>query len=228
MTVLRRFARPMLASLFISGGYDAVRDPARLVPEVKSFVEPVASSVAPRTSLLPESPEQLVRLAGAVQLGAGCPARAGTRTATGLAGDRRDPGAHNPRGPSLLDDRGPRRARRTAGAVPQEHLDARRAAACRRRHSRQALSRLPHAGRRRLTHLMPLPRRRSRSSTMRTRSPTGSVTQPTVPPTAPPRLSARSANACTDCFGPGRAPLAAREQIAGSGSCGFERPGAGQ
>jgi uncharacterized membrane protein YphA (DoxX/SURF4 family) len=71
MTVLRRFARPMLASLFITGGYDAVRDPARLVPEVKSFVEPMASSVAPRTSLLPESPEQLVRLAGAVQLGAG-------------------------------------------------------------------------------------------------------------------------------------------------------------
>jgi putative oxidoreductase len=71
MTVLRRFARPMLASSFITAGYDAVRDPARPAPEVKSVVEPVASSIAPRTSLLPENPEQLVRLAGAVQLSAG-------------------------------------------------------------------------------------------------------------------------------------------------------------
>lgn len=71
MAVLRRFARPLLASTFITGGYDAVRDPAPLLPAAKPVAEPVASSVAPRTSLLPEDPEQLVRLNGAVQLGAG-------------------------------------------------------------------------------------------------------------------------------------------------------------
>lgn len=71
MTVLRRVARPLLASMFISGGYGAVRDPARLVPTAKPVTGPVTTRVAPRTSLLPEDPERLVRLNGAVQLGAG-------------------------------------------------------------------------------------------------------------------------------------------------------------
>ncbi|MEE4541858.1 DoxX family protein [Streptomyces sp. V4-01] len=71
MAVLRRFARPLLASMFISGGYDAVREPAALVPASLPVTDPVASTVAPRTSLLPENPEDLVRLNGAVQLGAG-------------------------------------------------------------------------------------------------------------------------------------------------------------
>lgn len=71
MAVLRRIARPLLASVFLSGGYDAVRDPARLAPAAEPVTEPVASSVAPRTSLLPENPQDLIRLNGAVQLGAG-------------------------------------------------------------------------------------------------------------------------------------------------------------
>ncbi|MDX2978233.1 DoxX family protein [Streptomyces microflavus] len=71
MTVLRRVARPLLASMFVSGGYSAVRDPARLVPAAESVTDPVSTRIAPRTSLLPEDPERLVRLNGAVQLGAG-------------------------------------------------------------------------------------------------------------------------------------------------------------
>ncbi|MFW3464599.1 DoxX family protein [Streptomyces sp. 058-1L] len=71
MTVLRRVARPLLASMFVSGGYNAVRDPARLVPAAESVADPVSTRIAPRTSLLPEDPERLVRLNGAVQLGAG-------------------------------------------------------------------------------------------------------------------------------------------------------------
>jgi uncharacterized membrane protein YphA (DoxX/SURF4 family) len=71
MAVLRRIARPLLASMFVSGGYEQVRDPAHLLPAAKPVVEPVSSTVAPRTSLLPENPEQLVRINGAVQLGAG-------------------------------------------------------------------------------------------------------------------------------------------------------------
>ncbi|MEW2068150.1 DoxX family membrane protein [Streptomyces sp. NPDC007346] len=71
MTVLRKLARPLLASMFVSGGYDAVRDPARLVPAAEPVTDPVSARVSPRTSLLPEDPEHLVRLNGAVQLGAG-------------------------------------------------------------------------------------------------------------------------------------------------------------
>ncbi|MFJ1592743.1 DoxX family membrane protein [Kitasatospora albolonga] len=71
MTVLRRVARPMLASMFISGGYGAVRDPARLAPVAEPVTDRVTEMLAPWSSLLPEDPERLVRLNGAVQLGAG-------------------------------------------------------------------------------------------------------------------------------------------------------------
>ncbi|MFE2294042.1 DoxX family membrane protein [Streptomyces sp. NPDC059452] len=71
MTVLRRVARPLLASMFISGGYGAVRDPARLVPVAEPVTDRVTALLAPRTSLWPEDPASLVRLNGAVQLGAG-------------------------------------------------------------------------------------------------------------------------------------------------------------
>lgn len=71
MAVLRRVARPMLASMFIRDGYEAVRHPARLVPVAKPVTDAVAARIAPRVPLLPEDPEQLVRLQGAVRLGAG-------------------------------------------------------------------------------------------------------------------------------------------------------------
>ncbi|MER6774846.1 DoxX family membrane protein [Streptomyces bacillaris] len=71
MTVLRKVARPLLASMFVSGGFNAVRDPQRLVPAAAPVTDVLSSAVAPRTSLLPEDPERLVRLNGAVQLGAG-------------------------------------------------------------------------------------------------------------------------------------------------------------
>ncbi|MYT37993.1 DoxX family membrane protein [Streptomyces sp. SID8356] len=71
MTVLRRVARPLLASMFVSGGFTAVRDPQRLAPAAAPVADALSPAVAPRTSLLPEDPERLVRLNGAVQLGAG-------------------------------------------------------------------------------------------------------------------------------------------------------------
>ncbi len=71
MTVLRKVARPLLASMFVSGGFNTVRDPQRLVPAAAPVTDVLSSAVAPRTSLLPEDPERLVRLSGAVQLGAG-------------------------------------------------------------------------------------------------------------------------------------------------------------
>jgi uncharacterized membrane protein YphA (DoxX/SURF4 family) len=67
MTLVRRLARPMLASMFVTGGLDAVRNPA---PKA-SAADPVAPAIARRVPYLPEDPEQLVRINGAVMLGAG-------------------------------------------------------------------------------------------------------------------------------------------------------------
>lgn len=67
MTLVRRLARPMLASIFISGGLDALRNPAPKVPAA----EDVAPPIARKLPYLPEDPETLVRLNGAAQLGAG-------------------------------------------------------------------------------------------------------------------------------------------------------------
>jgi uncharacterized membrane protein YphA (DoxX/SURF4 family) len=57
----------MLASMFIGGGAAALRNPEPLVP----VAEPVAVPVARRSSLLPEDAKRLVRINGAVQVGAG-------------------------------------------------------------------------------------------------------------------------------------------------------------
>jgi uncharacterized membrane protein YphA (DoxX/SURF4 family) len=57
----------MLASMFIGGGADALRDPDRLVQVAESVAVPAAR----RTSFLTEDPRQLVRINAAVQVGAG-------------------------------------------------------------------------------------------------------------------------------------------------------------
>ncbi|WP_377271730.1 DoxX family protein [Peterkaempfera sp. SMS 1(5)a] len=68
MPVLRMIARPMLASMFLVGGLDAVRNPARLVPAADKVVKPLAERFP---GIVPDSTEQAVRLNGAVQLAAG-------------------------------------------------------------------------------------------------------------------------------------------------------------
>ncbi|WP_327664825.1 MULTISPECIES: DoxX family protein [unclassified Streptomyces] len=67
MAVLRKCARPMLASAFVAGGLSTLRAPERVAPAA----EPVAVPVASRVPRLPEDPEQLVRINGAVHVGAG-------------------------------------------------------------------------------------------------------------------------------------------------------------
>lgn len=57
----------MLASAFVAGGLSTVRAPERVAPAA----EPVAVPVASRVPRLPENPEQLVRINGAVHIGAG-------------------------------------------------------------------------------------------------------------------------------------------------------------
>ena len=96
MAVLRAFARPMLASIFIVQGYQTLRNPER----VAARAEPVVRPVTNRVSALPDETEQVVRLNGAVQCVAGsmlamgwlprlsAAVLAGTLVPTTLAGHR--------------------------------------------------------------------------------------------------------------------------------------------
>lgn len=67
MTLLRRLARPLLASMFISGGYGSVRHPEYVAGMAKSVVEPLAAKV----SFVPDETEKAVRISGATQVVAG-------------------------------------------------------------------------------------------------------------------------------------------------------------
>lgn len=96
MAVLRAFARPMLASIFVVQGYQTWRNPERVAARAEPVVRPVTS----RVSMLPEETEQNVRINGAVQCVAGsmlamgwfprlsAAVLAGTLVPTTLAGHR--------------------------------------------------------------------------------------------------------------------------------------------
>ncbi len=66
MAITRKIARPLLASMFVTGGIDAVRRPETKEPKA----ERVASQVA-RPLGLPDDPVLLVNVNGAVQVVAG-------------------------------------------------------------------------------------------------------------------------------------------------------------
>ena len=64
----------MLASMFVAGGVDALRNPQALVPAAKSVtdtIKPVVDEAAPEGASLPADTEQIVRINGAVQVVAG-------------------------------------------------------------------------------------------------------------------------------------------------------------
>ena len=67
MVVLRAFARPLLASIYIVQGYDTFRHPEK----VAARAEPVITPLAERFPAVPAKPEDAVRLNGAVQVAAG-------------------------------------------------------------------------------------------------------------------------------------------------------------
>jgi putative oxidoreductase len=67
MTISRRVARPLLSSIFLAGGWDAVRNPEGKVKKA----DPVAQAIANRVPGLPQDTEALVRINGAVMVGAG-------------------------------------------------------------------------------------------------------------------------------------------------------------
>jgi putative oxidoreductase len=67
MTITRAVARPLLSSIFVVGGADAVRHPDTKVKKA----DPVASAIAQKVPGLPDDTEFLVKLNGAVMVVAG-------------------------------------------------------------------------------------------------------------------------------------------------------------
>lgn len=67
MSLVRRVARPMLAAIFVSGGLDQIRNPEGKTDAAEAVAGPIGRAVP----WLPEDTTQLVRINGAVQLGAG-------------------------------------------------------------------------------------------------------------------------------------------------------------
>lgn len=67
MPLSRRIARPLLASIFVVGGLDAVRHPAGKAKKAEVVSEPLSK----KSELVPSDPETLVRINGGIQIGAG-------------------------------------------------------------------------------------------------------------------------------------------------------------
>lgn len=77
--------RPLLASMFIAGGWDTFNDPARVTPTAERVVQPIAS----RFPSLPDDTEPYVKFNGGVQVAAGSLLALGLfprQAALGLAG----------------------------------------------------------------------------------------------------------------------------------------------
>lgn len=68
MTISRHLARPLLASIFLVGGADALRNPASKVPAAADVAPPLAARLP---GLGDKDTEQLVRINAGVQVGAG-------------------------------------------------------------------------------------------------------------------------------------------------------------
>ncbi|MCL2535897.1 MAG: DoxX family protein, partial [Nocardiaceae bacterium] len=70
--LVRRIARPLLSTVFIVGGIDSLRSPAPKAQAAAPFLEKgVASLPGGVTDKLPSDPVSVVRINGAVQIGAG-------------------------------------------------------------------------------------------------------------------------------------------------------------
>lgn len=68
MTLVRRIARPMLASMFVVGGIDALRHPEGKAEAAADVAKKIAGALPIN---LPSDPIALVRIDGAVKTGAG-------------------------------------------------------------------------------------------------------------------------------------------------------------
>jgi putative oxidoreductase len=66
MSLASVVARPMVAGMFVVGGLDAYRNPASKVPKASKVAPQIAGRIG-----LPADTERLVKVNGAVQIGAG-------------------------------------------------------------------------------------------------------------------------------------------------------------
>jgi uncharacterized membrane protein YphA (DoxX/SURF4 family) len=71
MAISRLFARPMLASMFIVGGLDSVRNAAAKAPAAQPVTDRVVPLLQRAVPQLPTDPATLVRINGATQVVAG-------------------------------------------------------------------------------------------------------------------------------------------------------------
>jgi uncharacterized membrane protein YphA (DoxX/SURF4 family) len=70
MTLVRLAARPLLASMFVAGGIDALRNAESRATAAKPVIDRVVPMLKQRVPQLPDDPVTLVRINAAVQMGA--------------------------------------------------------------------------------------------------------------------------------------------------------------
>jgi uncharacterized membrane protein YphA (DoxX/SURF4 family) len=70
MTIVRFAARPLLASMFIAGGLDALRNAESRATAAKPVIDRVVPTLKKAVPQLPDDPVTLVRVNAAVQVGA--------------------------------------------------------------------------------------------------------------------------------------------------------------
>ena len=70
MTLVRLAARPLIASMFISGGLDALRNAESRATAAKPVIDRVLPTLQKAVPQLPDDPVTLVRINAAVQVGA--------------------------------------------------------------------------------------------------------------------------------------------------------------
>jgi putative oxidoreductase len=71
MAVSRVFARPMLASMFLVGGFNAVRNPDKMAPRAAAVTDRLVPLLQKAIPMLPSDPATLTRMNGGLQLVAG-------------------------------------------------------------------------------------------------------------------------------------------------------------
>jgi uncharacterized membrane protein YphA (DoxX/SURF4 family) len=77
MAVSRVIARPMLASMFLVGGFNAVKNPDKVAPRAQPVTDRLAPLLQKAAPWLPSDPATLARLNGGLQLVAGTALAAG-------------------------------------------------------------------------------------------------------------------------------------------------------
>ena len=144
MTLVRRVARPMLAAMFVVGGLDQLKHPARKAETARPLVEKFAPTVG-----LPDDAELLVRANGVAMVTAGSLLALGRlpRIASAVLAATIVPttvAAH-----AFWNEKDPEVRAQQKDAVPQEPRPARRPAPRRGRHRGQARPGVPRQARHR-------------------------------------------------------------------------------